>query len=187
MYSSALNTYDNVLQSAQAGFNANIGDNLNNLFGGDTQITAIQFSKTSISNGQQIAYKYTKAGGNTAPGCTWSAISNVQSYAYVINHTNATSSYSHLLLKDIATSFTTIEDGILTVGTTLVNSFGVNGYTGPDASLTNQTYNFYVYGLSVATINSTEILQFYADLETYKVAVGSFSGYYSNTTTLLMI
>ena len=69
-------------------------------------------------------------------------------------------------------------------GVAIVNSYGVTGYTGPEASTSQETYNFYVYALS-AEISATSITDFYTQVEKYKMGVGSFSGVYSNSTLLV--
>ena len=189
MYSSALNTYDSALQSAKNSFNANIEDNLNNLLGGGgtTTIQTITFSSLPFSSNSVIPYKYTFAGGNINPGFSWSAIQSAQSYALVMNHTNSSGSYTDFMLKNIPSGATMMSDGSLAGGVALTNDHGVTGYTGPELNNKNETntYNFYFYGLSVATINATAEKDFYVAVETYKMALGTFSGIYLNTTTLL--
>lgn len=187
MYSSALNTYDSLLQSGRDSFNQNIGDTLNNFLGGGggTTITTITFSKTVIANGT-IPQKYTTLFGDVLPGVEWSAVSNAQSYAYVINQTNSSGSYQHLLLKNIPSTVTSLNDGSLGGGEALNNSFGVQGYTGADSSINSQL-NFYIYALSVANISTNDTLAFYSELEKNKIGFGSFSGSYTNSTTLLFV
>ena len=86
MYSSALNTYDSMLQSAKDSFNSQIGDTLNQIIsGGTTTISTITFVSKSFESGATIPYKYTKAGGNISPAVTWNAVSGVQNYAFVMN------------------------------------------------------------------------------------------------------
>lgn len=187
MYSSALNTYDSVLQSGRDSFNQNIGDSLNNFLGGGggTTVTTITFSSTVIVGGA-IPQKYTTLFGNELPGVQWSAVSNAQSYAYVINQTNSSGNFQHLLLKNIPSTVTKLDDGSLGGGEALTNSFGVQGYTGPDSSLNSQL-NFYMYALSVASISATDTLTFYSELEKNKIGFGSFSGSYTNSTALLFV
>lgn len=186
MYSSALNTYDGILQSTKDSFNQQIGDTLNNFLGGNTGgVTTITFSSTVINNGA-IPFKYTKDGGSVLPGVSWTAVGSAQSYAYVINHTNSSMSTNHLLLKNIPSTVTSLTDGTLGGGVAITNSFGVDGYTGPEKLATSQTYNFHVYALKVSSINSTNALAFYSDLESNKVGVGSFTGTYVNNTLLFI-
>lgn len=188
MYSSALNTYDSVLQSAKDSFNQNIENNLNTLFGNSgTTLQTISFVSKPFDN-TVISYKYTLAGGNKNPGFSWTAIQSAQSYAFVMNHTNSSGSFTDFLVKNIPSGATQMTDGDLAGGSAVINDHGVFGYSGPELNNKNETntYKCYFYGLSVASINATTVKDFYVAIETYKVALGSFSGTYLNTTTTLL-
>jgi len=182
MYSSALSTYDNVLQGAQNEFNTQIAGNLNELLGGTTSTTTtISFSQIAFTNNGVIPSIYTRAGGNKNPGCSWTAVQGAQSYAFIMNHTNSSGTYHHFLLENIPSGFTVITDGSLDGGQAIVNSFNIAGYVGPEVTSAPNTYNFYLYALSAATINSTSISDFYANCALYSMGVGSFTGTYMNT------
>ena len=188
MYSSALTTYDNILQSTKDSFNSNIGDNLNNLFGSSSTtftVTTITFAKYSVPANGIFPYIYTKDGGSTIPGLAWSGVANAQSYAYFINHTNSTSSYYHYILKNIRYDVNILKDNDNGGGVVISNSFGVSGYSAPDISTTSQTYNFYIYALNSTTLSSTNVVDFQNEVEKYKIGVGSFQASYLNTKTML--
>jgi len=171
-----------MLQSTKDSFNSQIGDTLNQVFNGGTiTISTITFITKSVESGAVIPYKNTKNGGNISPSVSWNAISGAETYAFIMN---STVKGSNFLLKNIAKNTTFITENSTAGGVAVVNSYGFAGYSGPEASNSNVTYGFYVYALS-AEIVADNLVEFYMEVEKYKIGMGSWNAVYGNSTLLV--
>ena len=98
-----------------------------------------------------------------------------------MNHTNSTGKYTHWVVKNIPATVLSISENSIGGGLAIQNSFKNQGYTGPEVLDTTQTYKFYIYAVKVTSLESSDLVSFYTELEKEKVGYGNINAIYANT------